>query len=293
MKKTGFLILLFTVWNLVAFAQQDSLVFSPKLDFLFYLGEHKQYEDLERYSNSLLNDPSIPSAEFKDSVAFATAEFFNKLHDTLKAVSYYDLVSEASLFRLPAGYFSGLMKADLHRYDEAHTTILSLPEAEEGPLSELKSFEVAGLSLLRRDHAAFDSIQSVFYPTDSTLRAEYDYFTNYRYIQQHLKKKSGFLAGALSAVIPGLGKVYTGYPRQGLASFLKVVPLGVITVENYLHGGFKNPQVYFFGSLFSLFYIGGIWGSTISAQIAYREKNDEIEHNILVGLHIPVDRIFR
>ena len=94
-------------------------------------------------------------------------------------------------------------------------------------------------------------------------------------------------------MIPGLGKVYTGKPGQGLAAFLKTVPLAAITIENYRVNGFNNPQLYIFGSLFALFYVGNIWGSTLSANIVYQEKIDEIHHNIVVGLRIPVDNLFR
>lgn len=273
-------------------AQEDSIRLSEELNFLFYLRENKQVDDVEFYSNRILEDTASYSQEFRDSVAFASGTFFKDFKLQLKSRHYFDLVSMNSIFKIPAAYTSGMMEMDEHNYEAAYQKIFNAPEAESGILYELRIFELAGLSLLKKDHEQFDLLATGFFPEDSTINVELKYLSDYNYILQNMKKKSGFVAGALSAIIPGLGKVYTGLPGQALASFLKVVPLGVITAENFRNGGFKNAQFYIFGSLFSLFYIGGIWGSSISAKIVYQEKVDEIHHNIMVGLHVPVDRIF-
>jgi hypothetical protein len=280
------------MFPLTSFAQEDSIRLSDELDFLFYLGDNKQIDDLEHYSNRILADSLTYSQEFRDSIAFASGTFFKDFKIKLKSKHYFDLVSMNSIFKIPSAYTSGLMEMDEHNYEAAYQKIFDAPEATSGILYELRIFELAGLSLLRKDHEQFDLLATGFFPEDSTINVELKYLSDYNNILQNMKKKSGFVAGALSAIIPGLGKVYTGLPGQGLASFLKVVPLGIITAENFRNGGFKNAQFYIFGSLFSLFYIGGIWGSSISAKIVYQEKVDEIHHNIMVGLHVPVDRIF-
>lgn len=276
----------------VSYAQEENIPLRDELDFIFHLGEIKQLDNLEYYSNQLLNDSLQYTQDFRDSVAFASGTLFHDFKIKIKAKHYYDLVSMESVFKIPAAYTSGLMEMDEHKFDKAYQKIFDAPEAESGILYELRIFELAGLSLLQKDYEQFDLLATGFFPEDSTIQAELKYLSDYSYLLQNMKKKSGFVAGALSAIIPGLGKVYTGLPGQALASFLKVVPLGIMTVENYRNGGFKNAQFYIFGSLFSLFYIGGIWGSSISAQIVYQEKVDEIHHNIMVGLHVPVDRIF-
>ncbi|MBK7964993.1 MAG: hypothetical protein IPK10_06705 [Bacteroidetes bacterium] len=273
-------------------AQEDSVPLRDELNFIFHLGDNKQIDDLESYSNQILNDTTFYSQDFRDSVAFASGTLFKDFKLQLKARYYFDLVSMRSVFKIPAAYTSGLMEMDEHHYDKAYQKIFDAPEAESGILYELRIFELAGLSLLKKDYGQYDLLATGFFPEDSTIHVELKYLSDYNYILQNMKKKSGFVAGALSAIIPGLGKLYTGLPGQALASFLKVVPLGIITAENFRNGEFKNAQFYIFGSLFSLFYIGGIWGSSISAKIVYQEKVDEIHHNIRVGLHVPVDRIF-
>jgi len=94
-------------------------------------------------------------------------------------------------------------------------------------------------------------------------------------------------------VIPGLGKVYAGNNGQALASFLTVGLMAGITAENYIRLGIEHPQTIFFAGMFSLFYIGNIWGSAVSVQVVKIEKEFENKHNILVGLKLPVSKFFR
>jgi|GEM_PF-2380159 len=284
--------LLFLALPHLSFSQDDSIRVSDELNFLFHLGEQKQIDNLELYSEQILNDTINFSEGLRDSAAFISAQFFKDFKNTVKARAYNDQISFNSIFKFPASYSSGLMEMDEHKYDLAYQKIYDSPEAESGILYELRIFELAGMSLLQGDHSNFELVTATFLPQDSTLQAETQFLYQYNQLLQNMKPKSAFVAGALSAIIPGLGKLYTGLPGQALTSFLKVVPLGIITAENYRNGGFKNAQFFIFGSLFSLFYIGGIWGSSISAKIVYQEKVDEIHHNIMVGLHVPVDRIF-
>ncbi len=274
-------------------AQSDSMPLRREVDFLLFLTEQKQIEDAEHYSSRLLNDTVQYNGNFHDTIRYICAGAFNKLKNPLKAISYYDQISDSSVFYYPSAYTSALLEAENKNYRKAHDKFAAILYDEQNYFTDLRTFELAGTSLLLHDHASFDSLQLIFFPQDSLLKSEFEYFRQYHFLLQHYPKKSAFLAGALSAVIPGLGKVYTGKPGQALASFLRTVPLAAITLENYKVNGFKNPQLYIFGSLFALFYVGNIWGSTLSAKIVYQEKIDEIHHNIVVGLRIPVDKFFR
>lgn len=293
MQRLFFSLLLFFGNVSLVNAQQDAGVISREIDFLLYLTEQKQLDDVEYFSSKLLNDTSKYAVTFRDTISFICAGAFEKFKKPAKAISYYDKVSDNSVFYYPSAYTSAVLEAENKNYSLAKEKFEKILYDDKDYFTDLKHFELSGTYLLLHDHAAFDSIQAGFHPKDSLLNAENEYYRQYNILLQSNKKKSAFLAGALSAVIPGLGKVYTGKPGQGLAAFLRTVPLAAITIENYRVNGFNNPQLYIFGSLFALFYIGNIWGSTLSAKIVYQEKIDEIHHNIVVGLRIPVDKVFR
>ncbi len=286
-------VLVFLFMGLRLHAQEDTIRVGEEIDFLLFLTEQKQMNDADYYSEKLAQDTLRYPAGFRDTLHFICAEAYNKYKNPQRAIPYYDKVSDASVFFYPAAFTSALLEAENKKYAAAFAKIRGIPYDDRDYFTDLKHFELSGTSLLVKDYATFDSIQSFYHPYDSTLQAEYEYLKQYRYLLQAKKKKSAFLAGTLSALVPGLGKVYTGKPGQGLAAFLKTVPLAAITIENYRTQGFNNPQLYIFGSLFALFYVGNIWGSSLSANIVYQEKIDEIHHNIVVGLRVPVDRLFR
>lgn len=294
MKYTFILILgLLLHHPIVVKAQQDAIGISDELDFLFYLLEHKQFDDADLYSNKLIADSVRFTSEFKDSVRFICASAWDKYKKPEKALALYDRIHDNSVFYYPASYRSALIEIERKNYTIGREKLENIYYDDKDYFTALKKFELSGIYLLMRDYAAFDSIQTGFQSSDSLLVAENNYMLQCSSLLRNQRKKSGLLAGGLSAVIPGLGKVYTGKPWEGLASFIKTIPLAAITYENYRVDGFKSPQFYIFGSLFALFYVGNIWGSSISAKIEYQETSDEIIHNIVVGLRIPVDKYFR
>lgn len=158
--------------------------------------------------------------------------------------------------------------------------------------SELKNFELAGLYLLQNDFSRFDSIGSSI--TQSPLfQLQYKNFANYRSRLEREKRKSPFMAGLFSAVVPGLGKVYAGRRGNGLYTFLISGLLAAQTYEAYRKDGLKSARFIVYGSLFTSFYIGNIWGSTLAVRVIKNEKQDATREQILFDMHIPVRTLFR
>lgn len=87
--------------------------------------------------------------------------------------------------------------------------------------------------------------------------------------EKKFNKKSKVAAGILS-IIPGLGKIYAGKPKDGIFTFGFISALGYLSYE-----GIKN-EFYLFGGLLSIltfnFYLGNIYGG-IDAAVDYNRKN--------------------
>ena len=85
--------------------------------------------------------------------------------------------------------------------------------------------------------------------------------------------KSPGCAAALSAVLPGLGQVYAGYPAEGLISLLSVAATaaGGFYMKDSGRTGLSYTLFFFSG----LFYGGNIYGAYNSAQVG----NNEMLHN--------------
>ena len=97
----------------------------------------------------------------------------------------------------------------------------------------------------------------------------------------------------LSAVIPGAGKVYIKKYGGALSSLLTCGILGLLTYENYNKAGPTSFKTVFFGSLFSVFYIGNIYGSVYAVKDYRNDFKEKIEYRILFNIHIPLRNAFK
>jgi hypothetical protein len=86
------------------------------------------------------------------------------------------------------------------------------------------------------------------------LKFHYDDFVRYN-------KRKPWVAGLLSAIVPGLGKLYNGRPRSFRGSLLANAFFGAQMYEAIRKKGIKNPYSIISTGIFSVFYLSNIYGS--------------------------------
>jgi tetratricopeptide (TPR) repeat protein len=159
-------------------------------------------------------------------------------------------------------------------------------------LNSLRYFEKAGGALLNRNFKKFrnefSKVDTSYYPIADESGKLNQYATK---LGNH-KPKSPFLAGMMSAIIPGSGKIYAGKTGEGISSLITVTGLGLVTWENYNKKGPTNVKTLIFGSIFSAFYIGNIYGSVFSVKLAEDEFQKMYDNKILFNIHIPLRNVF-
>ena len=106
---------------------------------------------------------------------------------------------------------------------------------------------------------------------------------------RHLPRKSTFRAGVLSALIPGLGKVYCGRIVDGLFS-LAVTGITAWQAQRAIddHGA-SSAESWIYGGLSGGLYLGNVYGSAVAARI----YNDSLERNLLQRADPVVETLFR
>ncbi len=102
------------------------------------------------------------------------------------------------------------------------------------------------------------------------------------------KPKSPLLAGAMSAVIPGSGKIYAGDLRSGISTLLIVGALGGMAAESWIKLGGRDWRTIALSSVFGLFYIGNIYGSAMSVSVIRNTYQDAEKATLLFDLRIPL-----
>ncbi len=281
------------LFSLSGFTQNLNLNFDNDINFLLYLGQNGQYADIDFQGEKLLNQKYLNLGQ-KDTLNYFLGFLNYKRSIFIKSIHYLSNVSDESMFYPKASFYTELSYVEQQEFKTAYNYIKAVNiDSINDLLLQLKSFELAGLSLLNRDYITYDSLSHNFNSTNSVLNSEQQYLIKDNFELKSVKRKSPLLAGTLSAVVPGLGLAYAGNNGQALAAFLRVVSLGALTAETYMKLGPKNPEFIVSATLFSFFYMGNIWGSVLSVQIVKNEKLNEIDHNIIVGLRIPIDNFFK
>jgi hypothetical protein len=113
-----------------------------------------------------------------------------------------------------------------------------------------------------------------------TALASYPALTPYETIFQDIENaryKSPALSLSLSVMVPGLGKVYSGYWKDALLSFTVIAVTAWQSYRGFDRYGPSRAYGWIYGSLSASFYLGNLYGSFKAAN----KKNHDIRQKIL------------
>ncbi|SHF52545.1 hypothetical protein SAMN05444274_10661 [Mariniphaga anaerophila] len=100
----------------------------------------------------------------------------------------------------------------------------------------------------------------------------------------NFRKKSLGLAMAMSAILPGSGKAYSGFWGDAVMSLLFVSSNAWLSYRGFEKRGVKSASGWIFGGATLGFYFGNIWGSSRAAKtynrIEYEKLYNEAKSNI-------------
>lgn len=282
--------LILTIWVMMmpqlAFTQakKDSLF----LQYLFAKDEHRDAITLISQLQTRYPDTTQQRLELPYWKGLA----FYSLKKLDSCTFYFSKVNPSSQYFKKSLFLSGIAYSYLHDLKQAKKLFISAAE-KDTTANKISIFEMAGVSLLSRNLNEFDSLKNHFSDEYYPLQKQQSNFSDYRDIIQKQQRKSPFKAAILSAILPGAGKIYVGGQLgQGISTFLQNAILGFQAYEGLRKDGVSSPRFIIYGGLFSLFYIGNIWGTALSVKIKRQEFNDKIDEQILFDMHIPLRTIF-
>jgi hypothetical protein len=200
-------------------------------------------------------------------------------------------VGKESPFYLKSRFFAGYNQIFLENYAEARK-IIGLLNVQNEPIHSLINFELSGIDMLQGSWSkAEEQLQNVN-PNIATINQQVAALGQIINEQETHRAKSPLLAGVMSCIIPGSGKIYAGHTGEGIASMIATAGFGLITWENYRKLGISHVKTMFFGSIFLASYASNIYGSVISVKIIENDYKDAQHNQILFQLHIPLRNIF-
>lgn len=177
----------------------------------------------------------------------------------------------------------------------------------DGPLSRPFSIEGIQLTLIQGDYDAFRSVLDRSTGLTSAEKSNYElgsWLLEGQWINRQAKtrgptfaitatdphllslyskteilhRKSPAASVALSAIVPGLGKIYSHDWKDGLLSLLFVATNTWQSYRGFSKNGIKSATGWIFGSLAVGFYSANLFGSWKSAKIYNSKQVDLIRH---------------
>lgn len=265
---------------------------TDELKFVNYLITNSQFNDALFALEKLQEDyPTITNTQY-DSIYYYIGwiHYFNKRFG--KAISSFEKVSTNTDLYFNSKYYTAFCYAYTQNFNEAWNVLINLDITKKQELKDFHNFQLACVSLLKRDLKSFETYAANFKYLNYNFAKEEEQLKNYYNDITSAKKKSGFIAALISAIIPGMGKFYAGYKGLPFGTLFTTLPLAAVAAENFVKGGLISPQFIILGSIFTVFYVGNIWGSALSVNAIKKEFYAEINHNILFDMHIPLRRTF-
>lgn len=108
------------------------------------------------------------------------------------------------------------------------------------------------------------------------------------------KHKSKWLAATYSAIVPGTGKWYAGYPLEALSAFIQIGALGGIFAENLIRSGsITSTRSIVFGGIFTLFHAGNVYASYHVVNKKHRLIKSKTNEEVTTALHMLLRGVYR
>lgn len=280
MKKI-FILSLFCILSLNLLAQYST---KQRFDFIHHLIKSNDFKE------ALIELNYLDGKTNSDSLYYLKGWSLYSLKQLTNSANNFKRVSKKSTFYHKSHFFAAYNYAHTQNYEDAKKVLSDIQLNSN--LQQLKSFESSGIALLERDYELFESTRIKSELILPALQTEVINLDKLYTSLKNRKPKKMWLAGLMSAIIPGSGKMYAGKTGEGIASLLMVGSMGLVTWENHRKLGIKNFKTILFGSIFTIFYVGNIYGSVFSVKISNEEFNHEMDQKILFNIHIPLRNIF-
>jgi len=286
-KKYYSLLLVFALMFFVSNAQTTSM--GKDFGFIQQLYNQKLYKEVIYAADNL--DTSSFKIKQYDTLNYYKGICHFQINNNLLSKDFFLKVSNQSAHFIEANFYAAYNATYLKHFNESDTILNGIVLSTNDTLfNELVKIEKSGNALLKRrlnEYQYLDLKESGNYLAEKQrLNKTYTTLINH-------KRKSPLLAGIMSGILPGSGKWYAGKKGQAIAAFVTQLSLGLLTNEAYKNVGIKSIGCIGYASLFSLFYIGNIWGTVAIVKVADFEFNQTINHEVMVSLKLPLGYVFR
>lgn len=284
MRKVVLVIIFIEVFGLGSkkiFAQINSV--NPSINFSTYLTNKKLYSESIYVLQLLLNNTT--DSLIKDSANFYLGINFTLTDRTKNADYFFSLVSNKSdLYNLSV-YRRLVIATKLNHQNTISNLIPKLDYTKPEAKIYANLIKKANTALYQTD-IIDDTINNNSNLNDTTTNILNKCIEK----RNFFKPKSALVAGALSAIVPGLGKIYNKKAGEFLGTLLPIGAMFFLCKEAYKNDGVKSVPFIGLTSIATVFYLGNIYGSIMSVKASNNNFYNKSNNEILVSLDVPLGK---
>jgi len=240
--------------------------------------------ELERLIHFLPEDSKIREARYLIGLSYVLARRYEAAREVLLPLTesrINDGIAEKSLFLMGESYYQQGFYAEAGFYFEK--------ALNEHPQHEIKGLSIFRLGWMKMHMDKWEEASHYFgiVEESSFLHRKAQILAAESLLGKDLPYKNPNAAGALGAIVPGLGHAYVGRYRDGGVAFLLNGLFIWASIE-----AFKSDQNVL-GGILSFLELGWYSGSVYSAVNATHKYNRRLREDFLGGLHeeINLERI--
>lgn len=231
--------------------------------FADYLFQSQQYDlAAQEYERLLYGNARKPVYQLNLVKSYRKAG-----NITLASKRFYDIVKDSAIYTpepLAQEYMYLLMlRNDLPEAFRFNNLNKNIPEMQH-------QINLLQLNLLSKNWKKADSISHLIRDLDPE-------YSSILASASQIKKKYPGLALTFSMVVPGSGKVYSGYWKDGIIAFLFVAATGWQSYRGFNQKGTESVSGWVWGSISTGFYLGNLYGSFKAAR-RFNNRQHELLH---------------
>ncbi len=240
-------------------------------DHLYEQGDYyRAITEYERFLFSYPRHPLAKKAQYQIGMSYLKGEKYTQALQHFRGLADKypsDEIGRASLFMLAETYYQ---KKDYGQAIDAYEKFLtSYPDDRQADSARIKK----GWCYLRQGNWREASEEFQKLPPDSPLHAQGAELADESKKYPGIEKKSPYLAGGLSAVLPGAGQLYIGRKTDAAAAFLLNGTFIWATAESYHKRSYVTAGILLFFE--SGWYIGNVYNAISSAHKFNRRAEEK------------------
>lgn len=291
MRLFKFALLIFVMFASVASAQVD--YYSPEnvlqfADFLFEEGdylraasEYQRYLYYARLENTSTEENQTPESQTtarnaREAIHYKIALCYRLGGKPMRAIDTFETLLQKhpqSPFASRAYYQLGVSYFLMEQFSDAVQFLQkTLPRITDARL-HTEAKQLIGLAYLMQKQ--WREADEVFMALQANGTDKAAMYRQYAVQGANLPNRNPFLAGILSAILPGAGRFYTGRTGDAIASLIIVGFTGWQAYDGFNRDGITSVKGWTFGTIGGAFYLGNIYGSVISARVYNRTVENE------------------